>query len=307
MLKNVLRAFCCVFPLVNAAIRGVSFYGLETPLKDFVCSWQHRPDYYISQLKELGFNHLRVPFSVEWVWGGDFSKMNEIIDSATQHGMHVTLDLHRVWSSHQSPHPTAEVSLDTFIDAWIRVLSRYKDNLTVVALDVFNEDQREDVVAHNNDFRAILVELEKRFPGRFIYLVGGIRWGGVLRDVSVEELPFSDRIRYTAHRYSFASSTSVEAELDYVLGGYARDKCEGLFGNKVGIGEWSTSGNQVWADRFVSYLSKNGIHDNFHWTIAHSHDTNNLWQDDCETLNWNEINTVKKTWVSEPTRNLLRG
>ena len=53
-------------PIVQGLIKGYNFYGLETPLRDFTCSWKHPVSYYIDQLEQFGFNSIRVPFSKQW-------------------------------------------------------------------------------------------------------------------------------------------------------------------------------------------------------------------------------------------------
>jgi hypothetical protein len=62
-------------------IRGMNYYGLETPGQDFVCGWAHRPDYYLKILNDLNFNSIRLPFSLEYIRNGDFSKMDEFFNA----------------------------------------------------------------------------------------------------------------------------------------------------------------------------------------------------------------------------------
>lgn len=81
--------FLLFLPIVNAIIKGYNFYGLETQLKDFTCSWKHPPDFYIDKLSELGFNSVRVPFSVQWVNEGDYHKMDDFIEIATHKNMSI--------------------------------------------------------------------------------------------------------------------------------------------------------------------------------------------------------------------------
>lgn len=85
-----------LLPFVDASIRGMNIYGLETPRKDFVCSWQHPVGWYIDKLHELGFNSLRVPISLEYVMDNKCYKLQELFDSVNKYDdMTVTLDMHR--------------------------------------------------------------------------------------------------------------------------------------------------------------------------------------------------------------------
>lgn len=41
-------------PFVRCLVKGVSIYGLETPLGNAVCSWVHPASYYIEYLSKVG-------------------------------------------------------------------------------------------------------------------------------------------------------------------------------------------------------------------------------------------------------------
>ena len=135
-------------PIVSAIIKGFNFYGLETPHKGFVCDWVHPPSFYLSQLANIGFNAVRVPFSRQWVVEGDFSKMDSFLaDVAVYPDFTVLLDLHRTWSSHQGEFYEGGVTLTDYADAWITMGTRYYNNTQVRTLDLYNEPQTTDYLA----------------------------------------------------------------------------------------------------------------------------------------------------------------
>jgi hypothetical protein len=226
--------------------------------------------------------------------------MDEFFDAVRGKDMFVCMDMHRVFASHQGDTPfEGGTSLVDFTDGWISILERYKDNPQVVAVDIFNEYQGTDVEWWNSIARQILKKIEEHFPNRFTYYVGGIRWGGNLAGIDLEDLPFNDRINYTIHKYSF-SGNSVPEEWEWSFGSYR---------HKVNVGEWgfkSELPEQVgWAQSFIRWLKQMGIRDNYFWTIAHSGDTGGIWYDDCENIDWSKYDIIKTLWYDE--RRFLRG
>lgn len=291
-------------------IKGINYYGLETPSKDFVCGWQHRPSYYLEKLDDLGFNSIRLPFSLEYVRSGDFGKMDEFFDALAKHSnMTVTLDMHRVFSSHQGPTPTENwITMDMFLEGWRTIINRYQDRSQLIGIDVFNEYQGTDSNYWNGVLRTIVTDIETNFPNRFQFFVGGTRWGGDIHDINLENLPFHDRIHYTIHKYIFSSSGfNRENDWDYSFGNFK--DIEG----KVSVGEWGFKSDRMdevaWAKEFVGYLKKHNIRDSYFWTIAHSGDTGGLWFDNCEDIDMVKYNIIKSLWEDDEQKSskMLRG
>lgn len=276
---------------VEAAIRGLSIYGLETDLKDFVCSWRFPVNWYVDQFAQLGGNSVRVPFSYELVQSGPTWKIDQLMDAVEKHdGMSVMLDYHRTWNSHQGPVPTEGISIDQYISVWKVILDRYKDRKCLIYAGVFNEYQGSDTGYWAGIMRGVLEELEHTFPDRFIWVVGGTRWSGNLRGFSLEDLAFADRIRYDIHKYIF-SGASNPRDWDESFGDYP---------HKVLVGEWGFK-SQVysemqWANTFVDYLRQRNITNTYFWTVAHSQDTGGLWFDDCETLDEVKYSIIARLW-----------
>lgn len=291
-------------------IKGINYYGLETPSRDFVCGWQHRPSYYLEKLDTLGFNSIRLPFSLEYVRAADFEKMDEFFDAIKNHpNMTVTLDMHRVFSSHQGPTPTENwITMDMFLEGWQTIIKRYEKHTQLMGIDVFNEYQGTDSNYWNGVLRTIVNNLEKAFPERFHYFVGGTRWGGDIHEIDLESLSFSKRIHYTIHKYIFSTSGGDRiADWDYSFGKFKDEP------GKVSVGEWGFKSERMdeveWAKEFVAYLKEHNIRDTYFWTIAHSGDTGGLWSDDCENIDMTKYNIIKSLWEKSDTNSTtkLRG
>lgn len=69
-----------LLPTVSAVIRGLSWFGLETERMDLTCTWQNDLDWNLAAIQDLGFTHLRVPFSYDYIQRGDWSVMDELFN-----------------------------------------------------------------------------------------------------------------------------------------------------------------------------------------------------------------------------------
>lgn len=275
-----------LLPFVDGVVRGISLYGLETPLKNTDCSWKHPANYYIDKLASLGFNYLRVPFSQEYVRQGDFHIMDEVFDSCHQHNMSILLDLHRTWDSHQGD--WYETNMHDFLQTWTSIIQRYYHDDTLQAVGLYNEYQGSDSGFWNAIMREATTRLENQFPDRVYYLVGCPNWSSWCQQMNLEDLPFAKRIRYEAHYYHF-SSVNSEAAWDQAM----------PFPHKTIIGEWGfrVPEDIEWGRRFVSYLKSRGIRDTFFWTLCNSQDTGGIYQQDCETLEQYKVDLIHDLWT----------
>lgn len=295
LLKLILM--CLYATPVLPIIKGISIYGLETPLQDFVCSWEHPVDYYIQELHYLGFDVIRLPYSHEYVQRGDLSKMDAFMESSDRHNVKVVLDLHRIWNSHQGPDPEEGVTLDQIINTWKTLLHRYSHYQGLIGHNAFNEYQGINITYLVDYHTKIFNAIEQEFPGRFIHFACGYLWSGNLRNFSLEHLPYHDKIIYSVHKYVF-SGTGNESDWEESFGTVFPP-------SKLVIGEWGWKQQDPkeveWATRFISYLKRKGIRDTGFWTLAHSGDTDGIYFDDCENINWPKYDLLKTLW-EDPRR-----
>lgn len=272
----------------TAIIRGINWYGCETPRYDFTGTWSKSIEEFVDQFHSLGINYLRIPFSHEYVQRGDFSSIDRLFNAVKKYpDMKILLDYHRTWASHQSYKPDAEISLDEFKRTWITIIQRYVNEPSLEAVDIFNEYQGNDVGFWNWITHDIVNHIEWNFPNRLKYFIGGTQWGSSLAGISLEDLPFNDRIFYSIHRYHWHNDDWGQA-----------------FGNlpshKINVGEygWKTTqwNEKQWAFNFINYLKARGIKNTFFWCHCLSGDTDGLFYDNCVDVDWDKYNILKNYW-----------
>lgn len=281
-------------------IRCINFYGLETPYKNFVCSWKNSPEFYLRRLQDdMGINTVRLPFSYEYIASGDVVMLESFIQLCQRLGIDIILDWHRTWSSHQGAVPEEGITLDIFVSAWMNLLDRFKVYANVKGVGIFNEIQL------NNDFnytskvhRYIVPMLEAQFPNRFSYFLGCPSWGGNCSDMHYEDMPTWNRTFIEVHKYRF-SGVSNRADWDVSIPSH-------IPSSKWFIGEvgWKQQIDQdaTWAKGFLQYLVQRNITNVCLWTIAHSGDTDGWFKDDCETFDTLKANEVMTTIWTKPKR-----
>jgi len=276
-----------------STIIGISFYGLETSLRNYVCSWANPLEFYFSTLKKLSFNSIRLPFSQDYILANNFEVMDEFFDLAVKYDFNITLDFHRVNEDYQSYSPISNIPLEEFLKTWYIVIDRYQHNPKLFGISVFNEYQGADDAWYNSLLKTILLAIDSQFPNNsFLYLAGCSNWSGNCRKTDVEDLPFSDRVHYAWHKYFFSSDpANYTTEWERSVGKYPQ---------KIILEEWGFQyipEEIEWAEEFIVWLKEKNITNNFYWTIAHSMGTDGLFMDnDCTTINWEKYNIVKKLW-----------
>jgi endoglucanase len=283
-------------------IKGISWFGLETPDLAPNGLWVHPMEFYMDLLAEDHFNVLRVPFSAEWVlynWDaypdqGFVSQdparrdltavqiLDAVFDMAEARNMLVLLDLHRLnWKY------ISEVWYDpndgrftdaTFLETWFRVLDRYRDRRNLWGLDLLNEPHFRATWGTDDpatDWRRFVQDaigqIEARYPDApWVYLVEGVEWGKQLGNAGAH--PVSGRVAYVAHNYGRSIVYSINVydvpSLHYDWDthfGYLRAQ-----GQSVIVGEWGgrTDLDREWMRIFVDYLGDRNMTDNFFWSLG---------------------------------------
>lgn len=280
------------------AFRGpfkcISIYGLETNLRNTVCSWKHPAAYYIEQVKKLGFDTLRIPISIQYITESNYDVLDGIFHSAEEHQMHIILDFHRVGNNRQEETWDKGIDENSFVsnedemlNFMLTVVSRYSDSPALLGMNSWNEYTGRDVNYKKKWDIRVFNQIENSYPNRFLYFAVGLFWGNTLSGYSLEDLPYKDRIIYGVHKYHFSGTGD-------------RSDWESSFGTlyppeKIMIGEYGFRDpeDMWWGKAFVSYLQEKKIKNHCFWTIAHSGDTGGLWSDDCENLNQNKLAVIK--------------
>ena len=144
-------------------LTGVAWFGYETPNNSYHGLWANTLDDILSKVADNGFNLLRVPMSVqlvnEWRQGNypEADSINEYINPdlegassldildksiavCKEKGIKVMLDMHRVVNTGQSNvWYTDKYSAQDYEECWKWLANHYKNDDTVIAMDLFNE------------------------------------------------------------------------------------------------------------------------------------------------------------------------
>lgn len=279
---------------VSGELRAVNIFGLETDLRNIMCCWVKPVDYYLDQLQVFGFNSIRLPFSAQYVQENDFTVMDQVVNKATELNMSIILDYHRTYNDHQGD--WYEISLDPFLGTWIKVAGRYVDAPSVQYLDLYNEFQQpnnpQTVSFWNDIMDQSILRLDKQFPDRYTYIVGGTNWGGNLNGIHVEH----DRVLYSIHKYQFSKlGDDYRKDYDVSFGNHPPDK--------IFVGEFGwiqERPEQVeWASFFLSYLKEKGINNTAFWNMVfQSGDTHGIYKENCLDIETEKITMLHHFWYN---------
>lgn len=82
MYMRILKALLAVLPAVVATsqdfIHGISWFGFETEHRGLQLDWcGYPPDHYLQKIQEVGFNAVRLPFSMDFVNANQWDKMDD--------------------------------------------------------------------------------------------------------------------------------------------------------------------------------------------------------------------------------------
>jgi hypothetical protein len=288
VLLNVLKA---------ASFRCINFYGLETEKASPVCSWKHDPGWYLDRLKSsMGIDSVRLPFSYEYAsCNPGLPLYKELVNNCTNRNLDVILDYHRGYASHQGPSPIEDaITFDLYAELWLTVLDNFIDNPRVKALSLFNEFQGGNATDAEEIQLKLARMIESVFPQRFIYLFGCVHWGTNCQNMFL-----------SLEKESFHSRSFIEIHLYDFNGFHPENFPAQSTKTKVFVGEmgWMPNGTE-WAKQTITFLRGKRIKDVCLWTIAHSHDTGNVYDDDCETQK-NDTIALFNSLYTEPQ--CLRG
>ncbi|MFF7073534.1 cellulase family glycosylhydrolase [Streptomyces pseudovenezuelae] len=220
-------------------IAGINWFGFETSNHVVHGLWSRDYKSMIDQMKSLGYNTIRIPFSDDILKAGtvpnsiDFSSgknadlqgrdslgvLDKLVSYAGQDGLKVILDRHRPDSGGQSAlWYTAAVPESTWIANLKALATRYKGQNTVVGIDLHNEphdpacwgcgdtatDWRLAAQRAGNAVLSVNPELLIFVEG--VQTVNGVSgwWGGNLMGVAQYpvQLNVANRVVYSAHDYA---------------------------------------------------------------------------------------------------------
>jgi aryl-phospho-beta-D-glucosidase BglC (GH1 family) len=141
-------------------LAGVNWYGFDCPSM-VAGGLDHQPlDSICQQIAALGFNHIRLPFSVQLVQSNPpisshldrnpslrgrsaLQILDAVISSAGRAGLRAVLDCHRSdagWSTQSNGLWYSQAySASAWTSSWLTIVQRYAGNSTVIGCDLRNE------------------------------------------------------------------------------------------------------------------------------------------------------------------------
>jgi len=140
---------------------GVNWFGFETQNYVVHGLWSRNYKEMLDQIKELGFNAIRLPFCTYSIEGRtptgiDYYKnpelkglnsleiMKKIVEEANKRGIYILLDYHRIGCNYIEPlWYTKDFSEQDFIEVWKKVAQEFKDYPNVIGADLKNEPHSE--------------------------------------------------------------------------------------------------------------------------------------------------------------------
>ncbi|MFI6370969.1 cellulase family glycosylhydrolase [Streptomyces sp. NPDC050546] len=219
-------------------IAGVNWFGFETANHVVHGLWARDYKSMIDQMKSLGYNTIRMPYSDDILKSGtmpdsinhdgkntdlrgltSLQVLDRIVAYAGQAGLKIVLDRHRPDAAGQSAlWYTASVPESTWIANLKALATRYKGNSTVVGIDLHNEphdpacwgcgdtarDWRLAAQRAGNAVLSVNPELLIMVEGVQSYNGTNGWWGGNLMGVAQYpvQLDVPNRLVYSAHDYA---------------------------------------------------------------------------------------------------------
>lgn len=279
-------------------IKGISWFGFETEHRGLQLDWCPLPtSFYLNKIQDIGFNSVRLPFSMDFVREGQWDKMDHFFEEIQKTNLTVLLDFHRIEDSHQSSTPWIDgrVSFDDFLGTWSTLLDRYENVSNIIGCDLFNEWQGDGSTSPQwaSAARQIMSYLEKRYSQHeWLYFVEGTNWGGNSHDINFEDLPYKDRIMYSVHKYAFTTRSDMEHDWEFSIANHPIER--------INIGEFGWISDRpdevAWSKRFMAWLKAKGIRSTYFWNLSpFSGDTGGLFMD-CEHVDCRKVRLLREYW-----------
>jgi endoglucanase len=311
-------------------LTGLSWFGLETSNYAPHGLWSRSLGSMLDQIQSLGYNTLRVPFASQLFDGGstptgiDFAKnpelvgksgleiLDALIAGARQRHLRVILDRHRPDANAQSAlWYTAQYPESRWIDDWKLLATRYKDEPTVIGVDLHNEPHDPATWGDGNAATDWRLAAEKAgnavlaINPHLLIIVEGIQtaggstywWGGNLKNAAAApvRLSVANQLVYSAHDYpasvfaqTWFSAPDYPANLGSVWDehwGYLA--AEGVA--PVWVGEFGTrdesASDKQWFTGMAAYLKAHQLSFAFWCWNPDSGDTGGILGDDWQTVN----------------------
>jgi endoglucanase len=306
------------------SIRGISWYGFETELRVVEGLGEHSMDWYIDLLKELKFNAIRIPFSVQLMhyeptaiparnntkmdpslYNLRCSKILEILVQKCQdNGIAVLLDCHVL--KIKQPHPLWYLQNDTkyseeiLFENWGNMITTFENNSNIIGIELINEPH--DIATYGSgnistDVDSMIKRFLDTFPNTPLVFIDGIAWGSEFRNITSLD---PNRIVYAPHLYGPTLAPLTSYSLEYITWRFNL-----LFGfliskHPVVITEWGINPktDMDWVINFILYMQNNNLSSAFFWSLNPiGKDIQGLLDD------WNTVDQTRFKFIEQLTPN----
>ncbi len=333
-------------------IKGLNWFGMETDAYCPHALWQVSISSLFDFITKNGFNAIRLPFTTEFALGLDTLKcttinyslnpqmkdwtagqmMDFMLAECNKRGIAVLLSMHRFTSKGEIPELwyDNDFSENKVIDAWKKMIQRYKKYNCLFGIDLKNEPHGKASWGDGNistDWarasERISLEIHKISPRLLIFVEGISRclngditwWGGSLEGVQNSQIKLSvqNKLVYSPHVYgpdvfpmshfkdsNFPSNMNAIWEKEWA---YIHKKNLGT----VVIGEWggrnrANTDDRKWHDAVSKYFVANGYTNTFYWCLnPNGGDTGGVLDQDWKTPIMDKLNIIRNV-CPNPTK-----
>lgn len=322
-------------------LKSVSWFGFETHNYVPHGLWSRNMQEMLDQIKAQGFNSIRLPFSNEMLKPGTMpnsinfhqnpSLQNKtalevfdiFIEEASKRGLYLILDRHRPTAAEQSElWYTQAVPEQKWIEDWVFLADRYKNNPFVIAFDLHNEphgsaqwgsgnpkydwkaaaERAGDAILAVNPYVLIIVEGIQQGKNGDAYW-----WGGTLDLVKKHPvtLKIDHKVVYSPHDYGYgvfkqtwfedpSFPNNMNSIWDDKWGYIAKENIAPIWVGEFGgreVGYDTKEG--LWQNKLVQYLSENNMSFSYWSWNPNSGDTGGILLDDWNTVRQDKIDMLQ--------------
>jgi endoglucanase len=327
-------------------LKGVNWFGIETNTHAPHGLWRRDYKEMLAQIKQLGYNFIRLPYSVQAlrstdVSGIDFSigsnkeleaktpleVMDLIIQESDRQGLLILLDSHRL-NDERIPELWYGdgFSEANWINTWIKLAIRYKNQANVIGADLKNEPHGKAswgtnkiltdwrlaaervgnaILNVNPNWLIVVQGVENNVPGQKLknYWHGGNLEG--VKDYPVR-LSRRDKLVYSAHEYGpgvynqpYFSEKNFPKNLSdrwqrgfyYISRQNIAPILIGEFGGRLSD---TSSPEGIWQSKFVKYIRQKKLSFAYWSWNPNSVDTGGILKDD-----WQSVDIQKQQLLSQ--------
>lgn len=283
--------------------------------------WLNSIDHYLDNMRQLGFNSIRLPFSEKTVIHMDHLVRTECVQSDMSNttvrqmfhlllsktkarNMTVLLDFHVIHDRITESPIDKDFTQTQFIETWDAILFEYSHYQNILGVDIKNEPHGPVRWTTWAQFcREFIYTIHNKHPDfKGMFFIEGLEdpydasaWGGSFRRMGryLRTPPLSDRVVFSPHLYgvSVRGETALN-NMDFHMQewfGFIID----VFPNPVVIGEiggYNIDSDLTWHQHVKTFLIERGIIDFYYWAWnPDSFDTNGILENDWSTINWSKV------------------